>query len=125
MVGRFRKTPETTSRARRLRRDATTTEKALWLYLRSAQIAGVSFRRQHPVGRYFADFCAPSLKLIIELDGGQHADAPGDEVRTRWLAASGYRVLRFWNTEVIENMEGVVEEIGRVVRERKQQTTSP
>src|SRR5690348_1322366 len=102
MPSRFTRTLEVTSRSRRLRRDMTEVEKRLWSRLRSAQVQGASFRRQHPIGRYTADFCAPSLKLVIELDGGQHAGeahAARDSDRTAWLAARGFTVLRFWNND--------------------------
>jgi len=125
-VSRFSKTRTATLRARRLRRDMTAAEKVLWNSLRGRQVAGIAFRRQHPVGAYVADFCAPSIKLVIELDGGQHGRAPSmavDDFRTNALNARGFHVLRFWNNEVIENLQGVVEDIFRVCGARK--TTPP
>src|SRR3954463_13318338 len=98
MSSRFTKTHNATLRARDLRREATEAEKRLWRSLQSAQLGGASFRRQHPIGRYIVDFCAPALKLIVELDGSQHAkadNAVNDEARTAWLNAQGYSVLRF------------------------------
>jgi very-short-patch-repair endonuclease len=119
MPSHFSKTPDATSRARVLRRDMTEVEKQLWHMLRAQQL-GISFRRQHPIGPYIADFCAPSLKLIIELDGGQHAlSAARDDARTAWLTARGYRVLRFWNNDVTGNRDGVLQEIARVVADLK------
>ncbi|MEP2927131.1 MAG: error-prone DNA polymerase [Bauldia litoralis] len=111
---RFDRTPAKTERARRLRRDATSVERLLWSKLRSAQIEGASFRRQHPVGPYVLDFCCPSLGLVVEVDGDQHARpgrAAADRRRDAWLADRGLTVLRFWNAEVRENLTGVVEQI--------------
>jgi very-short-patch-repair endonuclease len=98
--------------ARRLRRSQTDVERLLWSRLRSRQIRGVKFRRQHPVAGYIVDFCCPELCLVIELDGGQHMEQQAaDAKRTRALEQQGYRVLRFWNNEVIENPEGVLQRI--------------
>lgn len=98
----------TVSRARKLRRDATEAEKKVWRGLREAFPAS-RFRRQVPIGPYFADFFSFSAKLIIEIDGGQHATATEyDAARTRFLEAQGYAVFRFWNNDVIENIEGVL-----------------
>jgi crossover junction endodeoxyribonuclease RuvC len=104
-------TPTETARARRLRRDATDCEQLLWRKLRAAQLDAVKFRRQEPILGFTVDFVAHSHRLIIELDGGQHADAAADERRARILEQAGFRVLRFWNSEVIENVDGVVERI--------------
>ncbi len=97
-----------TRRARDLRTNATEAEKKLWLHLRADRL-GVRFRRQFPIGPYFADFACPTQKLVIELDGGQHAERQDyDGRRTAFLTEQGYRVLRFWNTDVMKNAEGVV-----------------
>jgi very-short-patch-repair endonuclease len=101
--------------ARKLRRDATAVESKLWKRLRSRQIEGAKFRRQFPIGPYIADFACIDLKLIIELDGGQHADSPTDAQRMECLETNGYTVIRFWNSEVIENLEGVLEAIRREI----------
>ena len=101
--------------ARKLRRDATAVESKLWQRLRSRQIEGAKFRRQFPIGPYIGDFACIDLKLIIELDGGQHADSPTDAQRMEWLETNGYTVIRFWNSEVIENLEGVLEAIRREI----------
>ena len=98
--------------ARRLRREATQVEWRLWNALRENKLPW-KFRRQHPIGRRIADFACPARKLVIELDGSQHADSRSDERRTLELARHGYRVIRFWNTDVMENLEGVVEAIRR------------
>ena len=95
-------------RARQLRRDATEVEKLLWQHLRQPPFKEHHFRRQATIGAFFCDFASHKLKLIIELDGGQHAHNPADARRTALLEAKGYRVLRFWNNEVIENLEGVL-----------------
>ena len=100
-----------TVRARTLRRDATDAERVLWRALRALKLP-VRIRRQHPVGTYIADFAIPAYGLIVEIDGGQHADAAeADAQRTAALSAHGYRVIRFWNNEVLGNIEGVVETI--------------
>jgi very-short-patch-repair endonuclease len=97
----------TTGRARQLRRDATDAEKRLWKILRDRQLGGAKFRRQQPIGAYFADFVCFEHSLIIEADGGQHTPEV-DAVRTRYLEAHGFRVLRFWNNEILVNTEGVM-----------------
>jgi very-short-patch-repair endonuclease len=101
-------------RARDLRNNPTDAERALWRALRGRQIDGFRFRRQVPIAGYIADFACPQLKLIVELDGGQHA-AQGeyDAARTLRLEAAGYRVLRYWNDDVLLRLEVVVEDIYR------------
>jgi very-short-patch-repair endonuclease len=93
--------------ARRLRRDSTQAEQKLWRYLRARSLAGFKFVRPKPIGSYIVDFVCREKRLVIEVDGGQHADNNNDAVRDRWLAEHRYRVLRFWNNEVLENIEGV------------------
>jgi very-short-patch-repair endonuclease len=98
-------------RARRLRRDLTEAEKSLWHSLRS-KLPQYRWRRQMPIGPYFADFACFAEKLVIELDGGQHAAAATqDASRTCFLQAQGYRVIRFWNNDVLDNSDGVLEVI--------------
>ena len=100
------------ARARQLRRNLTDAEKQLWRRLRQQQISSCKFRRQQPIGRYIADFVCFEKKLIVEVDGGQHADhASADSRRTIWLEGQGFRVLRFWNHDVLRNLDGVVEAI--------------
>lgn len=87
----------------------TDAEKALWQRLRNGQFHGVRFRRQAVIGRFIADFASYEPKLVIELDGGQHAEqASYDDKRSAWLAAEGFTVLRFWNNDVLANLDGVV-----------------
>jgi very-short-patch-repair endonuclease len=100
-----------TERARRLRRAATDAETKLWYRLRSRQLNGHKFLRQEPVGPYTVDLICREHRLIIEVDGGQHAGNPRDVVRDKWLAQHNYRVLRFWNNDVLGNMAGVLEVI--------------
>jgi very-short-patch-repair endonuclease len=97
--------------ARRLRRTSTDTERQLWRHIRDRQLEGFKFRRQQPVGRYVVDFVNLEERVIIEVDGGQHALGPGDKIRDEWLRSEGYKVLRFWNNQVLNNMEGVLETI--------------
>jgi very-short-patch-repair endonuclease len=123
---RFNRTKLKTEHARRLRVDATDVERRLWQRLRSAQIDGASFRRQHPVGRYILDFYCAALQLAIELDGGQHAQSVSqDRQRDEWLAQRGVTVLRFWNSDVTENLNGVLEVIALKVAELKSQGPVP
>jgi len=98
-------------RARQLRRDTTDAEALLWARLRSRQLDGAKFVRQHPIGAYIADFCCRNARLVIELDGGQHAESTADEARTRLIEANGYSVIRFSNNDVFDNLEGVLMEI--------------
>ena len=98
--------------ARRLRRDQTDAERALWFRLRDRRLEGLKFRRQAPIARYIVDFCCEESHLIVELDGGQHAiDETRDTKRTEELEAMGYLVLRFWNNDVLTNTDGVVQSI--------------
>ncbi|MGA7871593.1 MAG: DUF559 domain-containing protein [Candidatus Binatus sp.] len=100
--------------ARRLRREQTDAERILWHHLRDRQMRDAKFRRQFPIGPYFADFCSIERRLIIELDGAQHAErSQEDESRTLFLSSRGYRVLRFWNNQVLENVEEVLAAIAR------------
>jgi 2-isopropylmalate synthase len=87
----------------------TDAERRLWAALRDRQLDGVKFRRQHPLGPYILDFFSEELKLVVEVDGGQHASSQTDVVRTAWLTAQGCRVLRFWNNDVLRNLPGVLE----------------
>jgi very-short-patch-repair endonuclease len=96
--------------ARALRKNQTDMEKLMWSRLRNRQIAGHKFRRQQIIGPYIADFLSLEPKLIIELDGGQHAEQQDEDAkRTRYLEALGYRVLRFWNHEVLGDLDAVLE----------------
>jgi very-short-patch-repair endonuclease len=95
-------------------------ERRLWQELRSAQIHGASFRRQHPAGNYVLDFYCSTLRLAIELDGGQHAvDEMRDRPRNEWLSQHGVTLLRFWNSDIVENLSGVLEVIAARISELK------
>jgi very-short-patch-repair endonuclease len=111
---RYRTKGATLTRARKLRREMTEPEKRLWHRLRDNQLGGCHFRRQVPLGPYIADFCCLRPKLVIEIDGVTHTEMSEAEARrARWMRAAGYHVLRFWNNEVMENIEGVLEQIAR------------
>ena len=97
--------------AKKLRTNSTDTEKYLWKYLRGRQLEGFKFRRQHPIGKYIVDFINLERKIIIEVDGGQHLENKKDKLRDKWLEEQGYEVLRFWDNEVLTNIEGVMESI--------------
>ena len=106
--------PATTAAARELRRNLTDAEKLLWSKLRSNQLRGAKFRRQFPLPPYVVDFCCEAARLIVEVDGGQHAEAAeADQARTEVLERRGYRVIRFWNSDVLSNIDGVLEEISK------------
>ena len=99
-------------RARKLRSDSTEAERKLWLHLRGNRLEGWKFRRQVPIGRYIVDFLCLDAKLVIEVDGGQHdAHRAKDEARTRAIEQFGFRVVRFWNNDVLANTAGVLEQI--------------
>jgi very-short-patch-repair endonuclease len=97
-----------TDNARRLRRNATIAEHRLWYRLRSRSLYGMKFVRQEPIGPYIVDFVCRERRLIIEVDGGQHSENVCDVIRDRWLVDHDYRVLRFWNNDVIRNIDGVL-----------------
>jgi len=98
--------------SRQLRSEMTDAESYLWRRLRSRQIHGLKFRRQHPVGNYILDFACIEARLAIEVDGGQHNEMQiHDDQRTALLEAQGWKVLRFWNNEVLQNIEGVLVEV--------------
>ena len=97
--------------AKKLRTNSTDTEKYLWKYLRGRQLEGFKFRRQHPIGKYIVDFINLERKIIIEVDGGQHLENKKDKLRDRWLEEQGYKIMRFWDNEVLTNIEGVMESI--------------
>src|SRR5438128_2206708 len=99
--------------ARRLRRDLTDAERRLWAVLRERRLAGYRFRRQYPIGNFIVDFACTKYQLIVEADGGQHSDNEADQRRTAFLQREGWRVIRFWNNDVLANTEGVVETILR------------
>ena len=100
---------KTRLRARQLRRNPTEVERLLWQRLRFWQVGGFKFRRQQPLGNYIADFVCFEGRLIVEIDGGQHADQKDyDKKRDAWLRDQDFIVLRFWNSDVLENMDGVL-----------------
>jgi very-short-patch-repair endonuclease len=99
--------------ARQLRKNMTDAERYLWYRLRNRQLGGHRFRRQFPIGRYIVDFVCLERKLIVELDGGQHAErTESDLARTTWLNSQGFRLIRFWNNLIFEETDSVLEAIG-------------
>ncbi len=103
-----RSNPKTKHQAIQLRKDPTPAERKLWSRIRNDQL-GVAFRRQHAVGSYIPDFCSPKAKLIIELDGSQHLEQKEyDADRTKYLETQGYKVIRFWNNDVMNDIDGVI-----------------
>ncbi|MGO9605649.1 MAG: endonuclease domain-containing protein [Candidatus Binataceae bacterium] len=106
------------TRARALRRDRTEAERKLWKLLHSRRLHGAKFRFQHPIGSYFGDFCCLNSRLIVEVDGGQHADeekATYDRRRTAYLQSQGFTVMRFWNHDVLQRPDWVVERIQEAI----------
>ena len=105
-------------RARELRLEPTQAEARLWVQLRSRRFEGIKFRRQHAIGRYVVDFCAPARKLVIELDGSQHLDQESaDASRTAFLVSQGYRVLRFWNKDAMNDIDRVMQAVQQALGE--------
>jgi very-short-patch-repair endonuclease len=112
--------------SRKLRSELTAAETHLWQHLRARQVCGKKFRRQHPIGNYILDFACIDAKLAIEVDGGQHNELQShDNQRTAWLEMQGWKVLRFWNNEVLENIEGVLEVIFHTLEADKGNTSPP
>ena len=103
--------------AKYLRHRMTESETRLWRHLRAHRLNGEKFRRQQPIGSYVVDFVHFGARLIVEADGGHHNDAPRDERRDAWLRAQGFKVLRFWNNEIMNNLEGVLVSIMAAVNE--------
>ena len=98
--------------AKTLRKRLTDAEHVLWKHLRSKQFGGLKFRRQQPIGSYIVDFVCFERRIVIEVDGGGHAfEKVKDNERDRWLRGEGFKVLRFWNNEVLQNIDGVLEVI--------------
>jgi very-short-patch-repair endonuclease len=106
-----------TNVSRRLRRNATFAEQRLCYRLRSRSLYGMKFVRQQPVGPYIADFVCREHRLIVEVDGGQHAENERDVIRDEWLRDHGYRVLRLWNNDVLQNTDGVLETIASALQD--------
>ena len=101
-----------TARAKNLCKDSTDAERLLWSHIRAHRLNGIKFKRQQPLGPYIVDFVCFESKLVVELDGGQHAEArTRDIVREDWIRSQGFHVLRFWNNEVLSNIEGVMQQI--------------
>ena len=111
-------TPKIEAAARRLRKNMTPAESKLWRALRGKKLAGLKFRAQHPVGRFILDFYCPACKLVIEVDGDIHDEtAEYDQIREEHLRKYGYRVIRFSNDEVLNDLPSVMEQISEVARE--------
>jgi very-short-patch-repair endonuclease len=114
------KKPKPMNLVKNLRHRQTETETVIWSILRAKRFFGVKFKRQQPIGNYIVDFVSFEAKLIIEIDGGQHNESPTmdkDEQRTTWLKSQGFRILRFWNNEVSENLNGVLLTIKKELEE--------
>ncbi len=113
--------------AKKLRSESTDAERRLWSHLRAHRFLGLKFRRQHPIGDFIVDFVCPELKLIVELDGGQHAERAAEDVaRTSRLQAQGFVVVRYWNNEVMNDFDSVIRDLeGRIESLRASPLPSP
>ena len=112
-----RTTPKVIAHAKELRRELTPLERKLWSRLRAHRMKDVHFRAQHAIGNYVVDFCAARKKLIIELDGSQHLEQTEyDAERTRFLESKDYKVIRFWNSDVSNNMDAVLNVIWETLK---------
>jgi very-short-patch-repair endonuclease len=109
-----------TLRSRQLRVNQTDAETKLWNRIRDRQIDGHKFVRQQPIGHYICDFVCREKLVVIEVDGGQHSGSARDEARDRYLRTQGYRVMRFWNNDVLSNIDGVLTVINEGLRETSQ-----
>jgi very-short-patch-repair endonuclease len=107
------------ARAKSLRHEMTEAEKRLWYWLRAHRFNGLAFRRQTPIGPYIVDFVSHASRLVIEIDGGQHSVSRHDHRRDQWLNSKGYRVLRFWNSEVLKNTDSVLERIADAIASKR------
>jgi primosomal protein N' (replication factor Y) len=103
--------------ARTLRKSSTEAERRLWSALRHRRLRGYKFRRQHPIGCFIVDFACTKHRLIVEADGGQHNENDADAQRTAWLAHQHWRVLRFWNNEILSNIDGVITTIVKALED--------
>jgi len=112
-------------RARAFRRAPTDAERKLWQALRDRKLGGLKFRRQVPIGRWTADFLCAELRLVVEVDGGQHGESARDALRDAELTASGYRTVRFWNNDVLGNLDGVLGELLAILGRPADGTAAP
>ena len=105
-------------RARQLRRESTDAERRMWSVLRDRRLSKYKFRRQYPIGHFIVDFACTRKALVVELDGGQHLGSGSDVSRTAWLESKGWKVIRFWNNDVLRNTSGVIETILRALEDK-------
>jgi very-short-patch-repair endonuclease len=105
--------------ARDLRKRMTESERALWSLLRRKQLEGYRFRKQVPIGKYIVDFACLDARLVVEVDGGQHGESASDAERDAWLRSQRFRVLRFWNNDVLKNPEGVMQMVLRALEAKR------
>jgi len=112
--------------ARTLRKQMTDAERRLWRHLRNRELGGWKFKRQYPVGPFVVDFICVEKNLVIEVDGGQHAENEGADLqRSAYLNKMGYRVFRFWNNQVLQETDAVLEAIFAILGENKQNSPAP
>ncbi|WP_395792921.1 endonuclease domain-containing protein [Aquimonas sp.] len=111
--------------AKQLRQNLTDAERVLWRHLRAHRFQGQKFRRQQPLGPYILDFVHFGARLVIEADGGQHSESTRDAVRDAWLASEGFRVMRFWNDQILKDTEAVLESILQALAEASPLSPDP
>lgn len=116
-MGHRETSPRLRRHAKRLRHEMTEAEKPLWYLLRAHRFAGWGFRRQTLIGPFIVDFVSHAARLVIEVDGGQHSGSSNDPARDIWLSSRGYRVLRFWNNEVLAQTDSILEVIASALRD--------
>jgi very-short-patch-repair endonuclease len=109
-----------TIKARRLRESQTDAEEKFWNEVKAKRFRGLKFKRQYPIKPYYADFVCLEEKLVVEIDGGQHCENAKDEIRTRFLEKEGFEVIRFWNNETLDNMEGVLSSLSLTLSRRRE-----
>jgi very-short-patch-repair endonuclease len=107
--------------AKKLRKNATETETLFWFEVKDRRLGGHKFRRQCPIGKYIVDFLCLEKKLIVEIDGGQHNEKTNDKIRDEYLSALGFKVMRFWNNELLENMDGVLSTLTLALSQRERE----
>ena len=110
------------TKAKALRKNSTDVERILWQKLRNRQLGGYKFKRQVPIGSYIVDFMCASARLVVELDGGQHNEQQAyDQRRTHYLKTKSFKVIRFWNNEVIENLSGILDTLTLALSQRERE----
>ncbi len=112
-------------KAKDLRQNQTDAEKKFWRLVRAKRFSGYKFKRQCVIGSYICDFACMNLRLVVEIDGGQHNENAADELRSKQLLNLGYRVIRFWNNDILTNIEGVAQNLSLTLSQRERELNTP